>query len=75
MSRRGKKPSKASELARVHGLHAAEAVLRGRPQAVVRIYAQDSRQDERLGSVLSIAENLGLVIERCAPEQLDKLSF
>ncbi len=74
MSKRGKKPSKDTELARVYGLHAAEAVLQGRPEAVVRVHAQDNRQDLRLGSLLEIATNLGLLIERCDSEQLDKLS-
>lgn len=72
--RRKKKPAQDNELARVHGLHAAEAVLKGRPEAVVRIYAQDSRQDARLGAVLQAAGNLGLTIERCDGELLDKLS-
>ncbi len=74
MSKRGKKPAGDTELARVHGLHAAEAVLQRRPEAVVRIYAQESRQDDRLNALLDTAQALGLVIERCGTEQLDKLS-
>lgn len=74
MSKRGKKPAADTELARVHGLHAAEAVLQRRPEAVVRIYAQESRQDARLNALLDSATALGLVIERCSVELLDKLS-
>lgn len=74
MSKRGKKPAQDTELARVHGLHAAEAVLKGRPEAIVRLYAQENRQDDRLGALLESASKLGLVIERCETERLDKLS-
>lgn len=72
--RRAKKPARDNELARVHGLHAAEAVLKGRPEAVVRLYAQESRQDGKLSALLEIASSLGLPIERCDVELLDKLS-
>lgn len=74
MSKRSNRQGKGGEMARVHGLHAVRAVLRGRPQAVVRVYAQDSRRDERLGELLALAEGLGLALERCSAEQLDKLS-
>lgn len=74
MSRRSKQQGRDTDLARIYGLHAAEGVLKARPEAVVRIYAQDNRQDVRLSTLLEGAEGLGLVIERCDVAQLDKLS-
>jgi len=74
MSRRPKKPAKSNELAKVYGLHAAEAVLKGRPEAVVRIYALEGREDERLQTVIGVAASIGLPIERCDNAMLDTLS-
>ncbi len=74
MSRRAKKGPRELELARVHGFHAAEAVLKRRPEAVVRIFAQESRSDSRLSALLASANNLGLATEIVATERLEALA-
>jgi 23S rRNA (guanosine2251-2'-O)-methyltransferase len=57
----------------VYGLHAVMALLaRGRP--VQKLWVQDSRQDARVHALLVQAAERGIMVQRVARDQLDKLT-
>ncbi|MEY1661012.1 23S rRNA (guanosine(2251)-2'-O)-methyltransferase RlmB [Isoalcanivorax beigongshangi] len=57
------------------GLHAVESILRHRPEAVLEMYVQESRDErgeERLAQVRGAAEAFGLRPQRVGRDTLDK---
>lgn len=59
---------------RVHGLHAVEALLKRRDGSVRRLLVLRGRRDRRLGALLALAEEQGVVIERVDRQALDRLA-
>lgn len=59
---------------KIYGLHAVSAVLQSVPQQVSALWLLDSRHDERLNRVLTLAEHAGVVVTRLARAELDALA-
>ncbi|MGH8312428.1 MAG: RNA methyltransferase substrate-binding domain-containing protein, partial [Gammaproteobacteria bacterium] len=59
---------------RIYGLHAVTALLESEPQQVRALRVLDSRHDERLNRVVSLAEQAGIAIQRVARAELDALA-
>ena len=55
----------------IYGLHAVTALLESEPRQVRSLWVLDSRHDERLNRVVSLAEQAGVAIERVARAELD----
>ena len=55
----------------IYGLHAVTALLESEPGQVRSLWVLDSRHDERLNRVVSLAEQAGVAIERVARAALD----
>lgn len=58
----------------VFGIHAVEALLRGDPDRVHRLFVQSDREDERVRTILKLAEAAKVAIETCPRRQLDRLT-
>lgn len=56
---------------KIYGLHAVTALLESEPGQVRALWVLDSRHDERLNRVVSLAEQAGVAIERVARTDLD----
>lgn len=56
---------------KIYGLHAVTALLESAPGQVRTLWVLDSRHDERLKRVVSLAEHAGVAIERVARTELD----
>lgn len=56
---------------KIYGLHAVTALLESEPGQVRALWVLDSRHDERLNRVVSLAEQAGVAIERVARAELD----
>lgn len=63
-----------SEAQRVYGLHAVRAVLRQGETQVVRAWAQDSRHDPKLESLIGELQAQGVRVERVPRRELDRLA-
>lgn len=59
---------------KVTGWHAVLAVLQQRPEDVLQLWAQDSRNDARSQAALDVAASAGLRIQRVPGATLDKLA-
>lgn len=55
----------------VYGLHAVEALLKNNPDSVQSLMVMDGRQDERLKSVVALAEKAGIHARSVAKKDLD----
>lgn len=56
----------------VYGLHAINALLKHKPDAIIQLYIQKGREDERIQLVLDKANTLGLALEFCSRTELDE---
>lgn len=63
-----------SEAQRVYGLHAVRAVLRQGELQVLRAWAQDSRHDPKLETLIGELQAQGVRIERVPRRELDRLA-
>jgi 23S rRNA (guanosine2251-2'-O)-methyltransferase len=59
---------------RVFGIHAVEALLRDDPARVRRLLVLAEREDERLRTIVRLAEAAKVAIEVCPRRQLDRLT-
>jgi 23S rRNA (guanosine2251-2'-O)-methyltransferase len=57
---------------KIFGIHAVESVLRRDPQRIEQLWLQSGRQDKRIQSLLSLAENQGVRFERVPRRELDQ---
>jgi 23S rRNA (guanosine2251-2'-O)-methyltransferase len=55
----------------VYGIHAVDSLLRRNPQQVKCLWMQSGREDKRMASLLALAENQGVKIERETRKALD----
>jgi 23S rRNA (guanosine2251-2'-O)-methyltransferase len=58
----------------VFGIHAVEALLRSDAERVRRLYVQSGRDDERVRTILKLAEAAQLSVEICPRRQLDRMT-
>ena len=56
----------------VFGIHAINALLKHRPEAVIQIYLQSGRLDERISEITDRANSLGIPLEVLDKSELDK---
>ncbi len=56
----------------VYGLHAIKALLKHRPESILRIYLLQGRDDARLQAVTSAAAELGIPLEYISRDELDQ---
>ena len=47
----------------VFGIHAINALLKHRPEAILQIYLQSGRLDERISEITDRANSLGIPVE------------
>lgn len=59
---------KANEL--IYGIHAVEAALRQQPENVLQVFIQQGRNDNRIKTILSIAQNSGVSVQAIANDRL-----
>ncbi|GGE32707.1 23S rRNA (guanosine-2'-O-)-methyltransferase RlmB [Halopseudomonas oceani] len=60
-----------SDLERVFGVHAVQALIERHPKRVKRLLVQSGRLNERLQGLLAQAEQAGLAVVRVAGDELD----
>nr|WP_296748530.1 23S rRNA (guanosine(2251)-2'-O)-methyltransferase RlmB [Thioalkalivibrio sp.] len=56
----------------VGGLHAVESLLANAPERVKRLQVAADSADARLGSIIALAEGLGISVERVRRDRLDR---
>jgi len=56
----------------VFGIHAINALLKHRPEAILQIYLQSGRLDERISEITDHANSLGIPVEVMDKKELDK---
>lgn len=56
------------------GLHAVEAALRNDPQNIIRLICAAGRQDQRMHTIETLVQELGLAIARVEMRELDRLT-
>ncbi|MEE4145314.1 MAG: 23S rRNA (guanosine(2251)-2'-O)-methyltransferase RlmB [Halieaceae bacterium] len=57
----------------IYGIHAVDSLLRQNPKSVQRLWAQDSREDKRIGALLELAQNQGVPVARESRRVLDEM--
>ncbi|MBI5040174.1 MAG: 23S rRNA (guanosine(2251)-2'-O)-methyltransferase RlmB [Gammaproteobacteria bacterium] len=62
-----------AEASRVYGLHAVRAVLRQEDAQVLRAWAQDSRHDPKLESLIGELQAQGVQVQRVPRRELDRM--
>lgn len=63
-----------SDVSRVYGLHAVEALLKNSPDSVNALYVMDGRRDERLNALLKLAKTVGITAVVLPKKELDAKS-
>lgn len=63
-----------SETSFVHGMHAVHALIERDASRVQRIYVARGRDDARAASLIALASNAGLSVERVDAQRLERLS-
>ncbi len=58
----------------VYGIHAVDSLLRQNPKSVQRLWAQEGREDKRIGSLLELARNQGVPVARESRRALDEMA-
>jgi 23S rRNA (guanosine2251-2'-O)-methyltransferase len=58
----------------VYGLHAVRALLEKRPDAVLRVFVQAGRGDQRAAAVLALARERGVGVDVKTAQELDRLA-
>lgn len=56
----------------VYGLHAINSLLKHKPDAILQLYVQKNRDDERIQAVLTRASTLGLPVTQSSRAELDE---
>lgn len=56
-----------------YGFHAVSSLLRSNPRAIQRVWVQEGRADQRLTSLLELAQNQGVPVAHESRQQLDQL--
>ena len=56
------------------GLHAIESVLKNDPENIIRLLCAEGRRDQRLQHVETLAQEVGVKIQRVDMRELDKLT-
>ncbi len=54
----------------IYGIHAVEAALRQQPENVLQVFVQQGRNDNRIKTILSIAQNSGVSVQAIANDRL-----
>lgn len=57
----------------IYGIHAVDSLLRQNPRAVQRLWVQAGREDKRVSSLLTLAENQGVPVARGPRKDLDSM--
>jgi len=57
----------------IYGIHAVDSLLRQNPRSVQRLWAQQGRQDKRIGALLELARNQGVPVSRESRQALDEM--
>jgi 23S rRNA (guanosine2251-2'-O)-methyltransferase len=58
----------------VYGIHAVDSLLRQNPRSVQRLWAQQGRDDKRIGALLELAQNQGVPVARDSRQVLDGMA-
>jgi len=69
MSRSRDRRAERSEL--IYGLHAVESILKNNPVAVLQLWVQQGRRDQRLHNIIRLAEKNRIHVEPAAAGKLD----
>jgi len=65
-----KKTSPKSEW--VYGLHAVKAIFETHPERALELYVLDSRHDDRIDQILSLAKGVGVFVGEASKQELEK---
>jgi 23S rRNA (guanosine2251-2'-O)-methyltransferase len=57
----------------IYGIHAVDSLLRRNPKSVQRLWAQQGREDNRIGALLELAQNQGVPVARESRRVLDEM--
>ncbi len=57
----------------IYGIHAVDSLLRQNPKSVLRLWAQQGREDKRIGGLLALAQNQGVPVAREPRRVLDEM--
>tara|TARA_R110001592_G_scaffold363398_1_gene687928 strand:- start:15365 stop:16135 length:771 start_codon:yes stop_codon:yes gene_type:complete len=57
----------------IYGIHAVDSLLRQNPKSVQRLWAQQGRDDKRIGSLLELAQNQGVPVARETRQAMDEM--
>tara|TARA_R110001599_G_scaffold353465_1_gene593143 strand:+ start:62139 stop:62909 length:771 start_codon:yes stop_codon:yes gene_type:complete len=57
----------------IYGIHAVDSLLRQNPKSVQRLWAQQGRDDKRIGSLLELAQNQGVPVARETRQAMDDM--
>ncbi len=57
----------------IYGIHAVDSLLRQNPKSVQRLWAQQGREDNRIGSLLELAQNQGVPVARESRQVMDDM--
>ena len=59
----------------IYGIHAVDSLLRQNPRSVQRLWAQQGREDNRIGALLELAQNQGVPVARETRRALDEMAL
>ena len=58
----------------IYGIHAVDSLLRQNPKSVQRLWAQQGRDDKRIGALLELAQNQGVPVARETRQTMDEMA-
>jgi len=58
----------------IYGIHAVDSLLRQNPKSVQRLWAQQGRDDKRIGVLLELAQNQGVPVARETRQAMDEMA-
>lgn len=58
----------------IYGIHAVDSLLRQNPKSVQRLWAQQGRDDKRIGALLELAQNQGVPVARETRRAMDEMA-
>ena len=58
----------------IYGIHAVDSLLRQNPKSVQRLWAQQGRDDKRIGALLELAHNQGVPVARETRQAMDEMA-
>ena len=56
-----------------YGIHAVDVILRRSPERIITLSIQSDRNDKRMQSLLSLAQNQGVAVDRVTKADLDEM--